>query len=250
MDRNLRAYLVELIGTFFLVFLGAVLVCGNYRPGGEQPVGRVGMALAEGCLLAVLLTATTYVSEGCLNPAVTIMLWVFKRLDTGRTVLLIVVQLAGAALAGWLVTLLFSPDALSKTHVGTPHLQAFRTPEGDVLLGGLLSGILIEVALTFLLTVAILATLFDPRRPRLGGLGAGLAKTACVLIGFGLTGAAVNPARWFGTAIWQPTLPLLMARHPFADHAVYWMGPIVGALLAGAAYTLILPPENTDKVTR
>jgi glycerol uptake facilitator-like aquaporin len=82
----------------------------------------------------------------------------------------------------------------------------------------------------------------------LGGLGPGLALTALVLTGFHLTGAAVNPARWFGTALWEPTVATLRP-DLFVDLLVNLIGPVVGALLAGAVYTLLILPSAAGHKT-
>jgi glycerol uptake facilitator-like aquaporin len=73
-----------------------------------------------------------------------------------------------------------------------------------------------------------------------------MAQIAIVLFGFHLTGGCANPARWFGSAIWQLSLSSGPATvRPMADHLVYWVGPIVGALAGGVFYTaVILPPEK------
>ncbi|HKB40834.1 MAG TPA: aquaporin [Gemmataceae bacterium] len=251
MDKVLRAYLAELVGTFLLVFLCAATVCAAQIEGGP-PLGLVGIALAQGCVYAALLSATTLVSEGCLNPAVTLTLWVTKRFEGRQTLAMLAVQVIGAVAAGGLVCAVFNQQVLTDTYAGTPHLRALREAVGHpgrgVSVGDLLLGVLLEAAFTFLLTLAIFATIFDPRRPKLGGTVAGLALTGGVLIGYNLTGAALNPARWFGTAVWQRTLPQLAEQPVFADHPVYWMGPIVGALLAGIVYTgVIHPPPPAER---
>jgi glycerol uptake facilitator-like aquaporin len=69
---------------------------------------------------------------------------------------------------------------------------------------------------------------------------------AITVVGHGYTGAAVNPARWFGTVIWETTLPTLATQQPFADHVAYWVGPIVGALIAGGIYSMFIMPEETE----
>jgi MIP family channel proteins len=254
MDKNLRPYLSELIGTFALVFLGAGTVCMYHLavlPGQPQPY-VVGIALAEGFILASMLSATVYVSGGYLNPAVTLMLWVYKRLDGERCAWLIGAQILGAVLAGLCLRPLFTPELLMKSHLGTPHLNMLAfgaaSPDAAPAFGTLLSGIGIELVLTFVLTFAIFATMIDPRGPRLGGLAVGLALTAAIFMGYGLTGACTNPARWLGTVVWELTFPSTFQGGPFRDHAVFWIGPIVGALLAGGIYTtLILPPEEEGK---
>src|SRR5262249_58436775 len=107
MDSTLRrAYFVELIGTFALVYVSAAVVCVNYMTtlteepptkmafqqpgktvqamGGHQP-GLLGIALAQGLIYGVTLSVTVRLSGGYLNPAITLMLWVFNRLDNTRT---------------------------------------------------------------------------------------------------------------------------------------------------------------------
>lgn len=244
MDRVLRGYLAELVGTFFLTFFCGAIVCLLHSDSGSRPaVGLVGVAVAQGCAVAVLLWATTLVSEGCLNPAVTLMLWVIKKFDSGRTVLLIVVQCLGAVLGGLLLFVLFDQDVLRKASAGTPRLIAFRDIEGRATLGAWSAGSAVEACLTFLLCLAIFSSVLDPRRAKLGLAVVGLATTAAVLVGFNLTGAALNPARWLGTAVWQGNVPGI--QNPFDDHVVYWMGPIVGGLMAGVFYTSVIGlPEN------
>jgi MIP family channel proteins len=250
MDTNLRGLLAELIGTYVLVLFGAGAVCSLYLVE-QADTARVDLdvsrvAIAEGFALAVLLTATLHVSGGCLNPALTLTLWVFKKLEGRKAVVLIAAQLLGAALAGMTVRLLFTEQVLGLANMGTPHLQALRPPpEQGMTASALLTGAALEALFAALLTVAVFGTLFDPRGPKMGGLGVGMAQAAIIAFGFWLTGGCANPARWFGTAVWEPTLPSLWGKHPLADHPVYWAGPVVGALLGGWLYaTFILPPEK------
>jgi MIP family channel proteins len=244
MDPKVRLYVTELVCTFALVFIGAGTICAFYLPHDPHPE-VTGIALAEGFALAVLLTVSYHVSGGCLNPAITLMLWVFKRLDGGRTIGLIVVQLLGATLAGLLLYLSFSTHVLVVARLGTPYVKPFLS-EGKILTWqGLVSGIGVEFFLTFVLTLAIFATLIDKRGPRLGGVLVGLAQAAVILLGYNLTGGAANPARWFGPLLWQLAVPELQSMDPLRDHAVYWIGPILGALAGGLFYsTFILPPEK------
>ena len=246
MDNNLRAYLAELIGSFLFVFITAGTTCALYlNLGGEPRLDVMGVALASGFTLAVALTATFHVSPGCLNPAVTLTLWVFKRLDGQRACAMILMQLLGAALAGLALRFSFADTVLVSARLGTPHVTAaFRGPGSTLGVGGLISGLGVEVVLTCLLTLAIFATLFDPRAPKAGGFGAGLAQVAVVLFGFRLTGGAANPARWFGTVLWELTLTTPKGEHPLADHAVFWAGPILGALLGGLLYSVVFLPAD------
>jgi glycerol uptake facilitator-like aquaporin len=244
--KQLRAYLAELVGTFLLVLFSAGALCSAYLPRDPSGAGpALAAALAYGCAIAVALTFTFYHSNGCLNPAVTLALWVLKRLDGGRAALLIGVQVLGAVLAGLVLRGLFSVDVLTAARMGTPHLTGALVPaDGAPGLGSLLTGTVLEAVFTFLVTVAVFASLFDPRAPRLGGVLVGMAQTAVVLFGYHLTGGCANPARWLGPAVWELGLGTGPGR-PLADHLPYWVGPIVGALGGAVFYgAVVLPPEN------
>jgi MIP family channel proteins len=256
MDKAVRPYLVELIGTFVVVLLSAGAVIASHPDAVTHMPDSgwlVGIALVQGFVYAAALAATVHISGGYLNPAVTLMLYVYKKFELGKTLGLIAVQLLGAAFAGGVLALVLRQQQALLLHsqLGTPHVhvEAFGVTGLTPVLQ--LYGIGLELAWTFVLTFVIFATLIDPRAPRLLGqlgrwlspLWVGLALVAIVLVGFSWTGAAANPARYFGTVIWQSTeggLP-----RAWQDHVVYWIGPIVGALLAGGAYMyLILPQED------
>jgi aquaporin Z len=275
MDKNLRrAYLIELLGTFALVYFSAGVVCVNYltTPAGQEPgsaallpyqPGLVGIALAQGLILAALLTVTVPLSGGYLNPAVALMLWVFNRLDHVRLSWLIGAQVLGAVLAGLCLRYTFDATLLAAARVGTPHMNSadsllgaarMGTPHlrleayNELTAGTLLAGTGVELVLTFFLVFAIFGGNLDGSRLRFTGLPAGLTMTACVLFGYALTGAAVNPARWLGTVLWEFVLPR-QALGPFADMFVYLAGPIIGALLAGTVYyRLILPAQEAERL--
>ncbi|WP_371865847.1 aquaporin [Dictyobacter kobayashii] len=93
--------------------------------------------------------------------------------------------------------------------------------------------------LTFFLLLAIYGTAVDSRTPRLGGFGIGLAVLVGILSGGVLTGAAMNPMLAFGPALVSGV---------WTNQFVYWVGPIVGAVLAACVYEyLILPPSEEAK---
>jgi MIP family channel proteins len=250
MDKNLmRAYFAELIGSFALVFLGAGAVCVNYLTGDPlMRPGLVGIALAQGLALAAALSVTLHISGGYLNPAVTLMLWSFNRLDTAKMAWYIGAQLLGAAVAGLCLYQMFAVDVLRESHLGTPHinLKAFGAEQPTMQVVATATGV--ELVLTFFLVLAIFGTIMDPRGPRVPGLMVGLALAADTFLGFPLTGAATNPARWFGPVVWE-SLEQGSTVGPFADMFVYVAGPILGALLAGGVYyKLILPTKRTEDV--
>lgn len=251
MDIRMRMYLAELVGAFLLILFGAGAVCVARLSDNPPWLGVDALALAEGGALAVALTFTVPLSLGCLNPAVTLMLWVFKRLDGVQTVGLIAAQLLGATLAGLVLRLAFDATVLQRAFLGTPHLQPSLTgSEGYVEFGGLLTGVAVELVLTFLVTLAIFATLLDRRGPRLGGVVVGLAQMAAVVLGFRLTGGAANPARWLGPAVWQGSVHNLQAMSPIYAALIYAGGPILGALFAAGTYTALISPAEKGKEAR
>ncbi len=218
-----RKLAAELVGTFTLIFAGCgsvLLFTGNDR------VTLVGVALAHGLAIAVMISALGAVSGGHFNPAVTIGMWVTRRIETLQGIGYIVAQLAGATLAASALTLLFPEGLRSAATLGTPALGAGID---------FARGVGIEAILTFFLVIVIFGTAVDPRGPRIGGLAIGLTITMDIFAGGTLTGAAMNPARAFG--------PALLSGE-WADHLVYWIGPIVGAVVAALLYHYVFIEED------
>lgn len=250
-----RAYLAELAGTFAWVFICAAAVMSDaLAPYINTPrLGVAGIAIVAGFSYAGLLAATLPLSGGFLNPAITLALWVFHRIDTARAIGLAVMQFVGAALAGLAIRGLLSTrvDAMIAGRLGTPHLNLESLGIARIGPGALVQGMGIEAALTFVLTFVALAVYFDPRTNELlGGFArrwanvvVGLLVSAEVLAAYNFTGAALNPVRWFGTVFWEFTIPELELRRPLVDHAVYWIGPTIGALVAGIVYQYVIMPE-------
>ncbi len=107
MQENLKAYVAELIATFALCFIGAgAIVTNSYTDGA---VGLVGIALAHGVVLAIMINATGHISGAHVNPAVTIGFMVTKRIEIGKGIGYIISQLVGGALAGFALRVIFSP---------------------------------------------------------------------------------------------------------------------------------------------
>ena len=218
-DRTAAALIAEAVGTFLFFFVGAgSVVLGDYLAanGGTGP-GLLGVALAHGLALAVLVSALGAVSGGHFNPAVTFGVWIMGRITPMRALLYVVAQLVGGLAAGLALKIVF-PDAWQASNIGTPALGAGITPA---------IGIGIEAVLTAFLVLAVMGTAVDARAPKIGGLAIGLAVAADILVGGPLTGAAMNPARWFGPAV---------AAGAYADWYVWWIGPAIGAAVAALIY--------------
>ena len=216
-----KAYLAEAIGTFALVFIGAgAILAGN---------DILGVALAHGLVLMCMVYATGHVSGGHINPAVTIGMWVTKKIKGVHAISYIIAQLIGAAVAGFLLQTIFS-SAPASLALGAPILG----------LGiSVLKGIIVEAVLTFFLVFTIFGVAVDKRAPAgLYGLAIGLVLTFDILVGGGLTGAAMNPARAFGPAF---------AADFWTNQLVYWVGPIIGGVIAALIYNYILMEKKRGK---
>jgi MIP family channel proteins len=230
MDRVMRAQLLaEGIGTFLFFFVGAgSIVVMDYQAGNQSPgAGLLGVALAHGLVLAVLVSAFGAISGGHFNPAVTFGVWITGRIDGGRAIGYVAAQLVGALVAGFALRGIFAEGIWKASNLGTPAL-------GNGV--GIPTGIAVEAILTLVLLFAVFGTAIDPRAPKIGGLAIGLAVAADILMGGPLTGAAMNPARWFGPA----------AASGHLDNAIVWIvGPLLGAAAAALVYRWI-PAEDAD----
>jgi MIP family channel proteins len=212
----------ELVGTFVFVFVGAGSALGT-PSFGDPAASLLIAALANGFGLAMAVTATMGVSGGVLNPAVALGLFVGKKLDRRSLVPYMLAELAGAVAAGLALVLAFPSVLGNAVHWGAPTLS------------GLLNawqGVFVEALLTFVLVTAVYGTAVDPRAPKIGGLGIGLAVVVDVLAGGTLTGAAMNPARALG--------PMIAGSFYPSYWYIYIVGPFIGAVTAGIVYRRFL----------
>jgi MIP family channel proteins len=226
-----RRLVAEALGTFALVFVGAAVVVVN---GGfpNSGIGLIGIALAHAVVLAVFVSATMTISGGHLNPAVTIGLLATRRIDPVSALAYIIAQLAAACAAAALVKALLPSAAVRAALLGTPVIAS------SVTLG---QAIGIELVLTFFLMSAVFGTAVSPAAPRVAGFGIGLVLLFDILVGGPLTGAAMNPARAFG--------PALVAGQ-WLGHVAYWVGPVLGALLAALLWQYVLLPKTPTTARR
>jgi MIP family channel proteins len=230
LNRLGAALVAEAVGTFLFFFVGAGAVVVATSSGDGGP-GLVGIAFAHGFALAVAVSALGAVSGGHFNPAVTVAVRLAGRIEGGRAVAYVVVQLVAAVAAGLALRWALPESAWAPSAIGTPAL-------GEGIGPG--AGIAIEAILTLLLVMAVFGTAIDPRAPRLGGMAIGLAVVADIMIGGPLTGAAMNPARWFG--------PALVSGH-WDNWFVWWIGPLIGAIVAAVIYRYALEGEADPDVT-
>ena len=210
----------EFIGTFALIFFGAGAICTEQFLHGAGGVGLFGIAIAHGLAIAIMVSALGHISGGHFNPAVTIGFWVTKRINTLDVVLYWAAQLAGAIAAAFLLKAIIPEDTWRAVALGTPDLARDFSR---------LSGMILEAVTTFFLVLTVFATAVDEKGAfrSIAGFGIGLSISLGILVAGPFTGAALNPARAFG--------PALAASH-WANHGVYWVGPLAGGFVAGLLY--------------
>jgi aquaporin Z len=210
----MRECIAEALGTLFLVLCGTLAIVVNDASGGA--VTHVGISLAFG--LAVIMVIQTFgdVSGAHVNPAVTLGFWAARRLPGDRVLPYVASQCAGAVAASLIVKALFPEH---------PHLGA-TVPAGHAM-----QALVLEIVLTFMLMLTIVSVSTGSREQ---GLTAGLVIGAVValeaLIGGPVSGASMNPARSLGPALVSGDLSILW---------LYVLAPAAGALAAIGACRIV-----------
>ena len=223
MSRRLGA---EFLGTAWLAFGG----CGSAVLAAAFPelgIGFVGVSLAFGLTVLTMAYAVGHISGGHFNPAVTVGLWAGGRFKSGEILPYWAAQVAGALLGAFLLSLIASGKA------GFDLVQSGFAANGfaEHSPGGysLVAGFVAEVVLTFFFLVVILGAT-DRRAPAgFAPIAIGLALTLIHLVGIPVTNTSVNPARSTAPA-------LFVGGWALAQLWLFWVAPILGAALAGAAH--------------
>ncbi|HEV7992015.1 MAG TPA: aquaporin [Gemmatimonadaceae bacterium] len=227
MRDSWRHFVAEFIGVFALVFVGGAAIM-SARSSNSGDV-LLAVAVAHGLILAIMVTATMRIS-GHLNPAVTIGFLVTRRIEPMMGALYIVAQLFGAIVAAYALKAIFPAALIAASRVGGQAISI------DVSMG---QAIACEAIATFFLMFAVFGTAVDPAAPKVGGFAIGLTVTADILAIGPLTGASMNPARSFGPAV---------ASGIFEAQAVYWIGPILGAIAAALLYDRLFLRRGKEPV--
>lgn len=214
MDNVGKAAVAEFVGTFALIFFGAgaIIMTG----GGDL----VAIALAHGLAIAIMVSIMAQISGGVFNPAIQVALWVTGKMPTTRSGIYILAQLLGAAAAAYLLKYLLPAAAFDGVNGGIPAVAS------GFALG---KAVVLEAVLTFFLVWAVFGTQVDDRGSfaKTAGFTIGLIITIDIFVGASYTGAAMNPARWFGPAL---------ATNDWTNWWVWIVGPIAGGIIAGVGY--------------
>lgn len=219
----------EFVGTFVLVLGG----CGSAVLAATFPdtgIGFLGVSLAFGLTVLTMVYAVGHISGGHFNPAVSLGLWAGKRFPASELLPYIVTQVVGAIVAAGVLYLI----ANGQPGFNVQESGFAANGYGEHSPGGysLLSGLIAEIVLTFIFLFIILGAT-DIRAPQgFAAIAIGLGLTLVHLVGIPVTNLSVNPARSTGPA-------LFVGGWALAQLWLFWVAPIVGAILAGWAYRFV-----------
>jgi len=234
MKMGRQAYVAEFIGTYALVFFGSLSVtifASNVLGLSSPAAAIIGIASTTGLILMVMVYAIGWISGCHINPAVTITAVALRKLEFDDGVGYLVAQILGAVLAGW-THMLIQP--------GNGALTGYGSVAPSPAIGGSdLIALVVELIITFFLMFSVYSVLYTGKvPPGASGVLIGTTLTADILIAGALTGGAANPARALGPAV---------ASGNYASLWLYWVGPIIGALLAGFVYQYLLLPNKKKR---
>ncbi|KAL5986127.1 Aquaporin TIP1-2 [Asimina triloba] len=226
----LKAALAEFFSMLIFVFAGqgAGMAFSKLTNGGANtPAGLIAASLAHGLGLFVAVAVGANISGGHVNPAVTFGAFLGGNISLLRGILYWIAQLLGSTVACLLLR--FSTGGLK---TGTFGLSAEVS---------IWNALVFEIVMTFGLVYTVYATAIDPKKGSLGTiapLAIGFIVGANILAGGAFDGASMNPAVSFGPALvsWS-----------WANHWIYWVGPLIGAAIAALVYDLLFIGDNTHE---
>lgn len=221
-----RKLVVEAIGAFALAFIG----CGAIVM--TQGDNLVAIALAHGLAIGLMVTALGHISGGHYNPAVTLGMLVARRIDITSAIGYVIAQLVGAVLGAGALTLIYRDVDRNRVELGLPVIgqSTFTEPAQRYSSG---NAFVAEAILTFFLVLVVFGVAVDHRTGgrAIAGLAIGLTITMDIFAGGAVSGAAVNPSRWFGPAVIQ---------QEFGDFWIWIAGPALGGVVAALLFSEFL----------
>ena len=219
---NTKSLIVEFIGTFALIFIGAGAVAIGAG-------GLIGAACAHGFVVIAFIYAYGHISGTHINPAVTLAFLIAGEIEFAAAIGYWIVQFLGGILGAVLLNIVL-PDS---GDLGVTILTTEANGGGFTVTTT--QGLIVEIVLTFFLVNTIFNTAVSGKAENFAGLAIGLALMFCIVMGGPLTRASLNPARTLGPAIVSGN---------YADIWLYFVGPFVGAILAALLYIGVLKDKG------
>jgi MIP family channel proteins len=219
----------ELVGAFTLtLFAAGSVVVDATATGPQADLGLPGIAAVTGVGYALAVALSRPRSGGHVNPAVSLAAWLTARVSALRAGTYVLAQLAGGVLAAAAVVSLAPEAALDQARAGATTVPASTEA---------LTALTWEIVITFVYTLVVFVTVLDGASAGSGALAAGGAAFAALALAYPFTGASMNPARSLGPALLGST---------WGSHWVYWVGPVLGAAVAGGLHDGLLREVATD----
>nr|XP_060631187.1 aquaporin-4 isoform X2 [Anolis sagrei ordinatus] len=212
---------------FVLLSLGSTINWGGAEK--PLPVDMVLISLCFGLSIATMVQCIGHISGGHINPAVTVAMVCTRKISLAKSFFYIAAQCLGAISGAGILYLVTPRKLVGSLGVTKVHSE---------LSAG--HGLVVELIITFQLVFTIFASCDSKRSDVTGSvaLAIGLSVAIGHLFAIGYTGASMNPARSFGPAV-------IMGK--WENHWIYWVGPIIGAVLAGALYEYVYCPDDEVK---
>lgn len=231
----MKKYVAEFIGTAVLVIVGcgtAMLVGCDAANGG----GYILTALAFGLSIVAMAYSIGNISGCHINPAVSLAFYIRGGLTLNDFIGYVVAQVLGAIAGSAILAAIFGIGGVTDMTGG------FGSNGLSGVNGNVLAGLLVEIVLTFIFVTAILGvTSSKAGHGSFGGLVIGLTLVLVHILGIGLTGTSVNPARSIGPAIFAA---LSGNFSPLGSLWVFIVGPLAGAALAAVVYSYLESEDN------
>ena len=228
----MKKLVAEFIGTLWLVLGGcgsAVLAAGFPDLG----IGFAGVALAFGLTVVTMAYAIGHISGCHLNPAVSIGLWMGGRFNGKDLIPYIIAQVMGGIAGAGILYLIVTGKAGAGIGDFAANGYGEHSPGGY----GMTAALVTEIVMTFMFLFVILGATHSKAPKYLAGLAIGLCLTLIHLISIPVTNTSVNPARSTSQA-------LFVGDWAFEQLWLFWVAPIVGAILAGLVYKYLSPEKE------
>ncbi len=228
----MKKLVAEFIGTLWLVLggCGSAVLAAGYP---ELGIGFVGVSIAFGLTVVTMVYSIGHISGCHLNPAVSVGLWMGGRFDKKDLLPYIISQVLGG-IAGATILYFIASGKEGFDLAGGFAANGFgeHSPDGY----GMYAALLTEIVMTFMFLIVILGATHSKAPKGFAGLAIGLSLTLIHLISIPVTNTSVNPARSTSQA-------LFVGDWATGQLWLFWVAPIVGALLAGIVYKYLSPEE-------
>ncbi|XP_048248156.1 aquaporin-8-like isoform X1 [Haliotis rufescens] len=233
-QKILQPCMAEFLGMCLFVFVGCLTVQDPLGIAKTSPPSAPAVAVGHGFAIAFFIVAFGNISGAHLNPAVTLGILLSGAITPVMAAAYVIAQLTGAMVGAGFVRAVLPLEEFMAINGGAHILNAPVIGPGP--------GILCEILLTTVLVLTVLLSAVDDHnKSSLAPLAIGFAVTVCILAGINTTGASMNPARSFGPAV---ALSVYMPS-VWTYHYVYWVGPLLGAVIAAIFYRIIFAcPEK------